>query len=117
MRGIRLSMPELDPVLDGSELSLVERALAWLRPRRPRESAALWSQVRRVAMLGGLPDQPPPPQLPSMLGGGVRDEASLVAELSRLDPMGGDLPLPERAQVARAFLLTKITLLRDFVTA
>ncbi len=116
-RGIRLSMPEVDPVLDRTERSLVERALAHLRAHAPRDSSQLWAHVKRCAVIAEVVDQTPSLRYPSTLGGILRDEASLVAELSRLDPMDGELPLPERAQVARGFLLEKIALLRGFGTA
>jgi hypothetical protein len=117
MRGIRLSMPEVDPVLDRDERSLIERALAHLRESAPRDSSQLWAHVKRCAMIAEIVDQTPSLRYPTVFGGHVRDEASLVAELSRLDPMDGELPLPERAQVARGFLLEKISLLRAFATA
>src|SRR3954454_20406539 len=102
MHNVRLSMPDVDPILDRTERSLVERALAWLRTTRPRDSAVLWNQVKRVAMLGNVLEQTPSLLMPSSLGGTERDARSLVAELSHLDPMGGELALPEKAHVARA---------------
>lgn len=117
MRGVRLSMPEVDPVLDRTERSLVERALAWLRTARPRDSAVLWSQVKRVAMLGNVLEETPSLLLPTSLGAMERDARSLVGELSHLDPMSGELPLPEKAHIARAFLFAKIALMRGFQTA
>jgi hypothetical protein len=117
MQNVRLSMPDVDPVLDRTERSLVERALAWLRTKRPRDSAVLWNQVKRVALLGSVLEQTPSLLLPTSLGSTERDAQSLVAELSHLDPMGGELPLPEKAHIARAFLLAKLTLLRSFQTA
>jgi len=117
MTRVRLSMPDVDPILDRTERSLVERALAWLRQTRPRDSAILWNQVKRVALLGGALEQTPSPLLPTSLGATERDAKSWVAELSHLDPMSGDLALPEKAHVARAFLFAKLALLRAFRTA
>ncbi len=117
MTRVRLSMPDVDPILDRTERSLVERALAWLRVSRPRDSAVLWNQVKRVAMLGGVLEQTPSLLLPTSLGATERDANSWVAALSHLDPMGGGLALPEKAHIARAFLLAKLALLRAFQTA
>jgi hypothetical protein len=116
-RGLRISMPAVDPILDRTERSLVDRALAHLRAAQPRDSAMLWAQLKRVAILGEALEQAPSLTQPSQLGAVVRDEAGLVAELARLDPMSGDFMLPEKAIVARAFLEAKISLLRGFVTA
>ncbi len=116
-RRIRLSMPVIEPILDGAEKSLVDRGLAWLRERQPRDSGVLWAQLRRVAMLGVALDEAPSLLLPASLGRSSSDETSLVAELSHLDPLGGELRLPEKALIARAFLLAKIALLRAFATA
>jgi hypothetical protein len=116
-RGLRLSMPEVDPILDRTERSLVERALAWLRERRPRDSSVLWGQVKRVALLGEALERAPSLVLPATLGAETRDETTLVAELAHRDPLGGEIALPEKALVARAFLMAKIALLRGFVTA
>jgi len=110
-------MPEVDPVLDRNERSLVERALAQLRSKAPRDSSLLWAHVKRCAVMADLVDQTPSLRFPITLGGTVRDEASLVAELSRLEAMDGELRLPERAQMARAFVLEKISLLRSFAIA
>jgi hypothetical protein len=117
LRGTRLSMPDVDPILDRTERSLVDRALAWLRERRPRDSSVLWGQVKRVAVLGGALEQTPSLLLPSTLGAETQDEHTLVTELAQLDPMDGELALPEKALVARAFLVAKIGLLRGFLTA
>lgn len=117
MRGLRLSMPDVDPILDRSERSLVDRALAHLRDRRPRDSAHLWAHIKRVALLGEVLQQTPSLLSPATLGGSTRDAASLAAELSRLDPMAVDILLPEKAVIARAFLDAKIVLLRGFLTA
>src|SRR5438270_9133884 len=117
MRGVRLSMPDVDPILDRTERSLVDRALAHLRERRPRDSAVLWAHIKRVALLGEVLQQTPSLLSPATLGGSTRDAASLAAELARLDPMAVDILLPEKAVIARAFLDAKITLLRGFLTA
>ena len=105
--------PEVDPVLDSRERQLVERSLAWLREHRPRESAALWDHVKRVARLGDVLDRTP--TLP--LGSATLDvdvqEADLVDRLAHADPMDRELFLPEKAHVARAFHLAKIALLRE----
>lgn len=116
-RDLRLSMPDVDPVLDRTERSLIERALAWLRPRRPRQSAVLWNRVKRVAMLGDVLDQIPSLSVPASLLEVERHEAELADRLAHVDPMDRDLPLPEKAHVARAFVMAKIGLLREFQTA
>jgi hypothetical protein len=110
-------MPAVDPVLDRSERSLVERTLAFLRGVRPRDSAQLWAQVKRIALLGEVLEQTPSLRVAATLGEATRDEASLVAELSQLDRMISDVMLPEKAIVARAFQMAKIGLLRGFMTA
>src|SRR5204862_6192825 len=117
MRGLRLSMPEVDPVLDRDERSLIERGLAHLRATAPRDSSQLWALVKRCAVLADLVDQTPSLRNPTTFAGVLRDEARMVRELARLDPMDGELALPEKAQVARAFLLEKIALLRGFASA
>ncbi len=113
-RDLRLSM-ELDASLDRNEQSLIERTLAWLRPRRPHDSALLWNHVKRVAMLGEVLDQVPSLSVPADATFGELDghEAGLADRLAHADPMDRDLPLPEKAHLARAFLLGKIDLLRD----
>src|SRR5687768_16782329 len=116
-RGVRLSMPAVDPVLDLSERSLVERTLAFLRDVRPRDSAQLWAQVKRIALLGEVLESTPSLRLPATLGKATRDEDSLVAELSRRDFTVGDVALPEKAILARAFQTAKTALLRGFETA
>jgi hypothetical protein len=107
-------MPDVDPVLDRSERSLIDRSLAFLRVQRPRESAALWEHVKRVARLGEVLDRTPTLALAGGPLEAERDEADLVERLSHVDPMGRELLLPEKAHVARAFSLAKISLLRDF---
>jgi hypothetical protein len=117
LRETRQTMSDVDPVLDGRERSLVERSLAWLRPKQPHESAALWNHVKRVARLGEVLDQTPT----LAVGGDALDldkhEAELVERLAHVDPMGRELVLPEKAHVARAFALAKIAMLRDFKRA
>jgi hypothetical protein len=115
VRGMRMSMPEMDPILDHSEKGLVERALATLRRTRPRDSAVLWAQLKRVALLGVALDEAPSLIVPSSFGGAKPDEATLLDELAHLDPFGADLKLPEKAVVARAFLWAKIAFLRAFL--
>jgi hypothetical protein len=110
-------MPAVDPVLDRSERSLVERTLAFLRGVRPRDSAQLWAQIKRIALLGEVLEQTPSLRVAATLGEATRDEASLVAELSQLDRNISDVALPEKAIVARAFQMAKIGLLRGFMTA
>ena len=100
-RRIRLSMPAVDPILDRTEKGLVERALAALRRSRPRDSAVLWAQVKRVALLGVSLDEAPSLVVPASFGGARADEATLLGELVRLDPFGADVRLPEKAIVAR----------------
>lgn len=117
VRRISLSMPLVDPVLDPAEASLVERTLAWLRETCPRDSSILWGQLKRLALLGEALEQAPSLYLPLSLGGSVRDEATLVTHLAHLDPFAGELALPERAVVGRAFLMSKISLLRAFLVA
>jgi hypothetical protein len=117
LRGLRLSMRDVDPILDRTERSLVERALAWLRDRQPRASSGLWAQVKRIAVLGATLDETPSLFLPSTMGARTRDETTLIAELAQLDPMGGELALPEKALTSRAFLVAKIGLLGEFRTA
>jgi hypothetical protein len=116
-RRITLSMPAVDPVLDHAERSLIDRALAWLREARPRDSGVLWGQIKRLALIGEVLEQTPSLFLPSTLGGRTRDDQTLVAALSRLDPLDGELRLPEKAVVSRAFLMAKISLLRAFLVA
>ncbi len=65
-------------------------------------------------MLGEVLEQIPSLSSPSTAFDSDRHEAELADRLAHVDPMDRDLPLPEKAQVARAFLLTKIGLLRDF---
>lgn len=110
----RLSMPDVDPVLDRTERSLVDRTLAYLRERKPRESAALWDHVKRVARLGDVLDRTPTLAVADGPLETERHEAELVERLSHVDPLGRELLLPEKAHVARAFSLAKIALLREF---
>jgi hypothetical protein len=117
VRGLRLSKSDVDPILDRSERSMIERALAWLRSTQPRDSAVLWAQVKRVAWIGEVLDETPSLLVASTLGNTERDAATVVHDLVHLDPMAGDLVLPEKAHFARAFLLAKIALLRGFEIA
>src|SRR5687767_3712100 len=98
-RRVRLSMPVIEPILDGAEKDLVDRGLAWLREKQPRDAGVLWGQLRRVAMLGAALEEAPSLFLPSTLGGSSWDETTLVAELSHLDPVGAELRLPEKAVI------------------
>jgi hypothetical protein len=116
-RRISLSMPTVEPVLDAAETSLVDRALEWLRATAPHDSALLWGQLKRVVALGAALDQSPSLSVPSDFAGVHRDEAWFANNLSRQDPLVGELVLPEKAVLARAFLATKLTLLRTFLSA
>jgi hypothetical protein len=113
----RPTMTDVDPVLDHAERTLIDRSLAWLRERAPRESAALWDHVKRVARLGEVLDRSPSLALAEGPSEAERHETHLVERLSHVDPMGRELVLPEKAHVARAFSLAKIALLRDFEQA
>lgn len=104
---------EVDPVLDSRERRLVDRSLGWLREHRPREAAALWDHVKRVARLGDVLDRTPTLPLGAMMRDEDVQEAELVDRLAHADPMGRELLLPEKAHVARAFQLAKIALLRE----
>lgn len=112
-----MPMPIIDPVLDGAERGLVDRTMAWLRDKRPEDSGLLWAQLKRVAMLGAALEEAPSLLLPSGLGRHEWNEKTLTDHLSHLDTLGGELRLPEKAVVARAFLMAKISLLRGFMVA
>ncbi|HWM86442.1 MAG TPA: hypothetical protein VNO33_11405 [Kofleriaceae bacterium] len=114
---ISLTTPAVDPILDAAEANLVHRALDWLRHTAPTDAALLHAQLERAGALGAALDQSPSLTLPTTFGGVERDEAWFAARLSHLDPLTGDLALPEKAVLARAFLSAKIALLRSFLTA
>jgi hypothetical protein len=117
MGRITLSTPAIDPVLDPAEATLVRRALDWLRAVSPADSIGLRSQLDRVTAIGLAFDRSPSLSAPSRFGGIDRDEAWFAGWLSHLDPLAGELALPEKAVLARAFLATKIALLRAFQAA
>jgi hypothetical protein len=114
---ITLSTPAMDPVLDPAEANLVRRALDWLRAAAPGDSIDLRSQLDRVTTIGMAFDRSPSLSAPSQFGGVERDEAWFAGWLSHLDPLAGELALPEKAVLARAFLAAKIALLRSFQAA
>ena len=116
-RHISLSRPAGDPILDQAEASLVERSLNHLRRVCPRDAGVLWAQLKRLGLLGSALEQTPSLYMPSTLGASTRDETTLVLQLSHLDPLGGELALPEKAVIAHAFLMAKISLLRAFLVS
>ena len=114
---ISLTTPAVDPILDAAEAVLVRRALDWLRRRDPTDASGLGDQLDRVAAIGVAFDRSPSLSLPSRFGGIDRDEDWFAGRLTHLDPLVGDLALPERAVLARSFLAAKIALLRSFLAA
>ena len=116
-RRLSLSMPYGDAILDKAEASLVERALTHLRRTCAPDAASLAAQLERLELLGTALEQAPSLISSSTLGGSTRDERTLVEQLSHMDPLGGELALPEKAVVAHAYLMAKISLLRAFVVA
>ncbi|HTE49737.1 MAG TPA: hypothetical protein VK698_02605 [Kofleriaceae bacterium] len=114
---ISLTTPAVDPILDAAEAVLVRRALDWLRAHSPVDWTGLGDQLDRVAAVGLAFDRSPSLSLPSRFGGIDRDEAWFAGRLCHMDPLVGDLLLPERAVLARAFLSSKIALLRSFLAA
>lgn len=116
-RRISLQMPVADPVLDAAEASLVSRALEALRRSAPGDAAMLRSQLSRVGELGAALEATPSLSAPSRFAGVERGEDWFASRLSHLDPLIGDLALPEKAVLARSFLAAKIALLRAFLVA
>ncbi len=53
----------------------------------------------------------------AVLGGNVRTEETLIAELVEQDRIGSELDLPTKAHVGRAFLVAKVHLFRAFLRA
>jgi hypothetical protein len=116
-RRISLTMPVADPVLDAAEASLVSRALESMRWSAPDDAALLRAQLARVGELGAALEQSPSLSVPSRFAGAERGEDWFASRLSHLDPLVGDLALPEKAVLARGFLAAKIALLRSFMAA
>ncbi|HYU16023.1 MAG TPA: hypothetical protein VEL05_08135 [Candidatus Acidoferrum sp.] len=116
-RRISLTMPVVDAVLDAAEATLVDRALGWLRGAAPHDAAELADQLGRVRALAAAFVESPSLSLPSRFGGVDRDEEWFAGSLLGMDPVVGDLALPEKAVLARGFLSAKIALLRSFIAA
>jgi hypothetical protein len=114
---ISLTIPAVDPFLDVAEANLVWRALDWLRATAPGDRIVLRGQLERVSALGAAFDESPSLAVPSSFGGVARDETWFAGRLAHLDPLGGELALPEKAVLARGFLAAKIALLRSFLAA
>src|SRR5688572_13371989 len=108
------------PVLrlfDETESELVARALIALSQISPGDAAILSRLMSQLADINHLIAETPSLRTRDSLGGQERDEHTLMAHLTKLDGLAGDLDLPFKATLQRTFLISKIQFLRAFVKA
>lgn len=106
--------PELR-LFDEAESELVARALIALSQIAPGDAAVLSRLMSQLADLNHLIAVSPSLRTRDCLGGEERDEESLLAHLTCIDGLAGDLDLPFKATLQRTFLISKIQFLRAFV--
>jgi hypothetical protein len=113
-----LARSETSPDLrlfDEAESELVARALIALSQISPSDAAVLSRLMSQLADLNHLISVTPSLRLTEVLGGEERSEQTLLAHLTQIDGLAGDLDLPFKASLQRTFLISKIQFLRAFV--
>jgi hypothetical protein len=111
---------EQSPVLrlfDDAESELVARALIALSQIEPNDAAVLSRLMSQLADLNQVIAESPSLRSRDTLGGVERDYHTLVAHLTQLDGLAGELDLPFKSTLQRTFLISKIQFLRAFVKA
>jgi hypothetical protein len=104
-------------VFDRREAELVWEALAAVAARSPADALILQGLIAELKATSDLLERQRPLRRPISLAGETRDATTLIDHLCRVDGLSGDLVLPLKAAQSRAYLLTKINLLRGFVKA
>lgn len=104
-------------LFDHEESELIDRALAAVTRKAPRDADVLRSLLDQLATLSCALASTRPLRKPAVLGGERRDKQTLIEHLCRLDGLSSDLVLPLKATLSRTFLLSKIMFLRGFVKA
>ena len=102
-------------MFDEAESELVARALIALTQIAPGDAGLLSRLMSQLADINQIIANTPSLRLKETLGGGERDQNTLVAHLTQLDGLAGDLDLPFKAILQRTFLISKIQFLRAFV--
>jgi hypothetical protein len=104
-------------VFDRREAELVWEAMAAVAARSPADAMILQGLITELKATSELLERQRPLRRPISLAGETRDASTLIDHLCRVDGLSGDLVLPLKAAQSRAYLLTKINLLRAFVRA
>jgi hypothetical protein len=116
--GMRLAHAESASALrlfDESESELVARALIALSQIAPGDAAVLSRLMSELADINAIITASPSLRESGSLGGQERDYGTLITHLTHLDGLSGDLDLPIKATLQRAFLIAKVQFLRAFV--
>ncbi len=104
-------------VFDKKETALVVLALTAIEFVAPDDAAVIRGHIKRLHALGEVIDSTPGLDERYEFAGKAHSRDSLLDQLCQSDGYTGELELPLRATLSRAFLVLKIQLLRDFVRA
>jgi len=110
-------MSSAHQIFDKEETALVVLALTAIEFVAPTDAAIIRGHVQRLHSLKEVIDTTPSLDDGYQFAGVAHSRDSLLERLCESDGYTGELELPPRATLSRAFLVLKIQLLRDFVRA